>query len=94
MFDLLKIPEYKNQNSIYGFQDNTSTITVAYMGRPSLQSRRHFVDIRYFWFRQYLESKFALLEYLASEDMVADFFASIRSGGDFLRPKGLLMSSI
>jgi hypothetical protein len=30
-------------------QDNTSTITIAYLGRPSAQARRRYIGIRYFW---------------------------------------------
>ena len=33
------------------FQDNTSTITIAYMGRSSSHAKRRFIEIRYFWFK-------------------------------------------
>ena len=88
LLDFLRI---RVERPIPVFQDNTSTITVAYMGRPSLQARRRFVDIRYFWLKQYLDSNTMVLRYLASKDMTADFLASIRSGADFVRFRFLTM---
>mmetsp|Transcript_16164 Transcript_16164/g.23551 ORF Transcript_16164/g.23551 Transcript_16164/m.23551 type:complete len:93 (-) Transcript_16164:92-370(-) len=53
------------------------------LGRPSLHARRRFIDIRYFWFRQFLESKTVKLTFTRSEEMLADLLASNRSGGAF-----------
>jgi hypothetical protein len=66
-------------------QDNTSTITMSYMGRPSAHARRRYIDIRYFWLKQYLDNKTFELVYCASELMLADPLASIRGGQEFAR---------
>jgi hypothetical protein len=68
-------------------QDNTSTITIAYMGRSSSYGKHRFIDIRYFWFKEHLEAKFAELVYLAS----ADLLASIRSEAEFRHFSKLIM---
>ena len=64
-------------------QDNTSTITISYMGRPSAAARRRYIDIRYFWFKQYLDNKTISLQYCPSARMFADVLASVRSGTQF-----------
>jgi hypothetical protein len=64
-------------------QDNTSTITIAYLARPSMHSRRRYIDIRYFWFKQHLDNRRIVLEYCPSPKMTADLLASIRYGSDF-----------
>mmetsp|Transcript_16161 Transcript_16161/g.23536 ORF Transcript_16161/g.23536 Transcript_16161/m.23536 type:complete len:115 (-) Transcript_16161:92-436(-) len=90
MFDLLLVARrllefllVKVTTPMEIFQDNTSTITISYLGRPSLHARRRFIDIRYFWFRQFLESKTVKLTFTRSEEMLADLLASNRSGGAF-----------
>lgn len=72
-------------------QDNTSTITVSYLGRPSLHSRRRFVDIRYFWFKQFLDNDTVKLVYCPSGKMLADLLASVRSGEAFKGLRDALM---
>ena len=47
------------------------------MGRSSSHAKRQFVDIRYFWFKEHLEAKFAELVYLASADHPADLLAAV-----------------
>ena len=64
-------------------QDNTSAITIAYLARPSLSSRRRFIDIRYFWFKQFLDSSAIKMIYCPGEEQMADFLASVRSGERF-----------
>jgi hypothetical protein len=76
------------------FQDNTSTITIAYMGRSSSHAKRRFIEIRYFWFKEHLDGGFAKLEYLRSEDHPADLLASVRSGAEFKHFTNLIMGSI
>lgn len=63
--------------------DNTSSITMQYMGRPSAHARRRFIDIKYFWIHQYLIKRQLAMEYLPGEQQLADCLASIRSGTDF-----------
>ena len=88
MFDLLQcaheLAEFIQARQVALFtvyQDNTSTIIIANMGRSSSHAKRRFIDIRYFWFKEHLEAKFAELVYLASADHPADLLASIRSSG-------------
>ena len=66
MFDLLQcaheLAEFiqaRQETPFTVYQDNMSTITIAYMGRSSSHAKRRFIDIRYFWFKEHLEAKFA-----------------------------------
>ena len=74
-------------------QDNTSTITIAYLGRPSLHSRRRFIDIRYFWFKQFLDSSTLAMHYCETAKMFADLLASIRNGSEFRAMRDVIMGS-
>ena len=75
------------------FQDNTSTITVAYLGRPSIHARRRFIDIRFFWIKQFLDNSTFELQYLPTESMLADFLASVRSGAAFKKFRVAIMGA-
>ena len=88
---LLTFLRVKVNKPMVVYQDNTSTITIAYMGRPSLHARRRFLDTKYFWFKQYLDDGTIQLQYKPTKDMVADCLASVRSGKDFLKFRGLTM---
>jgi hypothetical protein len=96
MFDLLQcaheLEEFiqARQETLFTvFQDNNaSTITIAYMGRSSYHAKRRSIDIRYFWFKEHLEAKFAELVFLASADHLADLLASIRSGAEIRHSAG------
>ena len=78
------------------YQDNTSssTITIAYMGRPSSHAKRRFKEIRYFWFKEHLDVGFAKLEYLASADDPADLLAIVRTEADFTNITKIIMDII
>ena len=39
------------------YQDNTSTMTLAYLGRSSSGSNSKFMDVKYFWIKDYLDTK-------------------------------------
>ena len=93
MFDLLQcaheLAEFiqaRQETPFTVFQDNTSTIIIAYMDRSSSHAKRRFIDIRYFWFKEHLEAKFA--------DHPADLLASIRSGAEFRHFTKLIMGII
>lgn len=66
-------------------QDNTSTITISYMGRPSAHARKRYIDIRYFWLKQYLDNGVIKLVYCPTAIMWADALASVRHGQDFVQ---------
>jgi len=102
MFDLLQcsneLMEFltagKQKLPFTVFQDNTSTITIAYMGRSSSHAKRRFIEIRYFWFKEHLDGGFAKLDYLKSADHPADLLASVRSGAEFKHFTSLIMGTI
>ena len=76
------------------FQDNTSTITMAYMGRGSSGSKTRHIDIKYFYIKQFLDSKDLEIDHLGRDNMTADFFASPRQGTVFRRFRGMIMGEI
>jgi hypothetical protein len=76
------------------FQDNTSTITMAYMGRGSSGSRTRHIDLRYFYVKQFLDNKDLEIDHLGRDNMTADFFASPRQGTAFRRFRGMIMGEI
>jgi hypothetical protein len=81
MFDFLRCAQV---TPFTVYQDNISTIMIAYMGRSSTShdAKRRFIDIRYFWYKEHLETNFAeLAVYFASADHPADddLLASIRT---------------
>jgi hypothetical protein len=55
--ELAEFIQARQETPFTVFQDNTSTITIAYMGRSSSDAKRRFIDIRYFWFKEHLEAK-------------------------------------
>ena len=65
------------------FQDNTSAITIAYMGRISSNCNSRFMDIRFAYIKQFLDKNIFQLRYLPREGMLADLFASPRTGKKF-----------
>lgn len=80
-----------SNNPIPVFQDNTSTITMAYMGRGSTNSNSKYMDLKYFWIKEHLDNKTLRLEYLSSPQMSADFFASPRIGSNFRELRSVIM---
>ena len=73
------------------YQDNTSAITLAYMGKTASGSNSKFMDLKYFWIKDYLETKMFKLGYLPTDAMIADFFASPRIGSHFRTMRDIMM---
>ena len=73
------------------YQDNTSAMTLAYMGKTSSGSTSKFMDLKYFWIKDYLDTKWFKLEYLPTDAMIADFFASPRTGSVFRSMRNTIM---
>jgi hypothetical protein len=73
------------------YQDNTSTITMVHMGRGSSGSNTKHIDIRYFFVKQFVDDQTLIIDHLAREHMLADFFASPRTGRDFRRMRDILL---
>ena len=93
--ELAEFIQARQETPFTVYQDNTSTITIAYMGRSSSHAaKRRFIDIHYFWFKEHLEAEFAELVYLASADHHADLLPSIRSGAEFRHFTKLIMGII
>jgi hypothetical protein len=76
------------------FQDNTSTITMAHMGRGSSGSHTRHIDIKYFWIKQFIEDKTFVIEHLFTDNMLADFFASPRQGQTFRKFRDIIMGRV
>ena len=91
--ELLRNLGYKQDTTII-YQDNTSTITMAYMGRGGSGSRTRHIDIKYFYVKQFLDSKALEIDHLGRDNMTADFFASPRQGAMFRRFRGMIMGEI
>lgn len=73
------------------YQDNTSTITMAHMGRGSSGSRTKHIDIRYFFIKQFIDAKLVEIDHLGTDHMLGDFFASPRQGQDFRHARDVIM---
>jgi hypothetical protein len=58
---------YKQQEPITIYQDNTSAMTMAYMGKSSSGSVSKFMDLKYFWINDYLDQKLFQLKYLPTD---------------------------
>ena len=73
------------------YQDNTSTITMPYMGKGSAQSNSKFMDLKYFWIKEQLDKGLLRLVYLDTDSMPEDFFASPRTGSSFRHLRSIIM---
>jgi histone deacetylase 1/2 len=82
------------QKTIRVFQDNTSTITMVFFGRGSSGSMTRHIDIKYFFTKQFIEDLTFVIEHLPRENMMADFFASPRTGQGFRRMRDILMRGV
>ena len=73
------------------FQDNTSTITIAHMGKGSAAGHTRYINLRYFYIKDFLDTGIINMKYLPSENMLADFFASPRTGAAFNHMREMIM---
>ena len=80
-----------NQSTTTLYQDNTSTITMAHMGRGASGSNTKHIDIRYFFIKQFIDAKIIEIDHLSTDNMIGDFFASPRQGQDFRRTRDAIM---
>ena len=62
------------------YQDNTSSMKIATIGHGSSTSNTKFMDLKFQWLKQHIDSKIIVQHYLTTHDMIADFFASPRIG--------------
>jgi len=90
IFDFL---QYKQGTTVI-YQDNTSTITMAHMGRGSSGTKTRHIDTKFFWIKQFIDNKAARVEHMPRENMIADFFASPRIGQSFRRMRDVIMGRV
>ena len=72
-------------------QDNQSTMIMANKGISTSEKTRH-IGTRYFWVKDRIESKEVILEYLESENMIADILTKPLQGTLFRRMRALLLN--
>ena len=75
-------------------QDNTSSMKIATMGRGSSTCNTNFMDLKFNWLKQHLESKVISLHYLSTNDIIAEFFASPRIGATFREMRRIIMGIV
>ena len=66
---------------------------MAYLGRGSSGSNSKFMDLKYLWIKQQLNAKLIKLQYLSTDQMTADFFASPRIGSTFRTLRDYIMGN-
>ena len=64
------------------YQDNMSTIFLSEKGRSTSERTRH-IKIRYFFIHHYIQTKEIVLQYLPTEDMIADLLTKPLHGSRF-----------
>ena len=64
------------------YQDNMSTMALVSKGYSTSNNTRH-INIRYFFIKDRVDSQELKIEYLPTEDMVADFFTKPLQGDIF-----------
>jgi hypothetical protein len=77
------------------FQDNMSTMALVKKGYSTSNNTRH-INIRYFFIKDRVDREELKIEYLPTEDMIADFFTKPLQGDLFkkLRDKILGINTI
>jgi hypothetical protein len=72
------------------FQDNKSTIKLTEKGGPCSSRTRH-VAIRYFFVKDFVDRKEVVIEFMPTEDMVADILTKPLTGELFLKLRDKLL---
>lgn len=72
-------------------QDNKSTITLAEKGKSTTNRTRH-VNIRYFFVKDKIDTKEVKVEYLPTEEMIADFFSKPLQGAQFEKFRDMILN--
>jgi hypothetical protein len=73
------------------YQDNQSTMALIKKGRSTAESTRH-IAIRFYFIKDRVESKELKIEYMPTEDMVADIFTKPLQGELFRRLRAKLLN--
>jgi hypothetical protein len=72
------------------YEDNKATITLAQKGSPTSERSRH-IRIRFFFIKQFIDSKEMELIYCPTEDMIADILTKPLSGELFRKLRDYLL---
>jgi hypothetical protein len=73
------------------YQDNKSCMTLLEKGRSTSDRTRH-IKIRYFWINHYIDTKEVKLEYLPTDQMIADILTKPLQGEQFRRLRKMLLN--
>jgi hypothetical protein len=73
------------------YQDNQSTIALVNNGVSRSDRSRH-INIRYFWLKERVDNGDVAIEYLPTDDMVADILTKPLQGNKFLYLRQLLLN--
>jgi hypothetical protein len=73
------------------YQDNKSTIALAEKGRSTSERTRH-INIRYYFVKDLIERSEVKVEYLQTEDMIADILTKPLQGEKFRRLRALALN--
>ena len=74
------------------YEDNTSAIKLAENGRSNSSRTRH-IAIRFFFISDRINSKEIVVEYMKTQDMIADILTKPMQGAQFRRLRSLLLNS-
>jgi hypothetical protein len=73
-----------SSSKIYIMEDNMSAISMVTNGESNNLSTKH-IDKRYYMIKEQLDSGEAVIQYLPTEDMVADFYTNPMTGEKFTK---------
>ena len=73
------------------FQDNQSTIVLANKGFSTSDKTRH-IGIRYYFVKDRIDGGEVEVEYLATDNMIADIMTKPLQGSLFRKLRGMLMN--
>jgi hypothetical protein len=73
------------------YQDNKSTIQLAEKGRSTSDRTKH-ISVRYFFIHDRIEKDEIVLEYLPTEEMIADILTKPLQGALFIRLRDMLLN--
>jgi hypothetical protein len=71
-------------------EDNQSTIAMVKNGRPLAESTRH-INIRYFMISDYLNQDLIDMDYIETDNQVADFYTKPLQGAAFIRHRNYIL---
>lgn len=76
-------PKFDSISPTKIYQDNKSTIRITELGKASSKTNSRFINCRVYWIKDLVENNVIDIQYLPSDQMVADALASIRTGAAF-----------